>query len=130
MLWAVLALQVYVLGAMLVFALHSYPAFGRSLAGYASFTRTIGLAVVPFELLAFVVPLALYAVRPQPLAAVHALTALGVAYFVITFAWHLPAHRPLAAGAAGDLGALMSSQWARTAVQLARAGVAVYLMRP
>ncbi len=127
-LYVTLALNVWVLGAMLVFALHSYPSFGRSLAGYASFNRTIGFAVVPFELLAFVVPLALYAVRPQPLSAVHAFTALGVVYFVITFAWHLPAHRPLAAGTSNDLGVLLASQWARTVVQVARVGVAAWLV--
>jgi hypothetical protein len=127
LLFASLALNVYVLGAMLVFALHSYPPFARSVEGYASFNRTIGVAVVPFELLAFLVPLALYATRPQPLAVVHALTALGLVYFAVTFAWHLPAHRPLAAGQAGGLGALLASQWARTAVQLARAGLTAWL---
>lgn len=126
-LYASLALNVWVLGAMFVFALVSYPAFERSLSGYASFNRTIGFAVVPFEFLAFLVPLLLYATRPQPLAAVHALTALGVVYFAITFVWHLPAHRPLAAGDASDLTRLMTSQWARTAVQLARAGLLGFL---
>ena len=129
-LYATLALNVWVLGAMLVFALYSYPAFERSVATYAQFNRTIAFAVVPFELLAFLVPLVLYATRPQPLWAVHALTALGVSYFIITFAWHLPQHRPLAAGVAGNTGVLVASQWARTAVQVARVAVAGYLMRP
>src|SRR3954466_11115357 len=94
-LFASLALNVYVLGAMLVFALVSYPGFaGAGVSGYSAWNRVIGVAVVPFELLAFLVPLSLYAFDRGP--KVHAVTALGVAYFVITFAWHLPAHRPLA----------------------------------
>ncbi|MBL8953866.1 MAG: hypothetical protein JNK82_24025 [Myxococcaceae bacterium] len=127
LLYASAALNVYVLAAMLVFALYSYPQFEQSVATYAQFNRTIGFAVVPWEFLAFIVPLALYATKPQPLSAVHALTALGVIYFVITFSWHLPAHRPLAAGEAGDTQVLMASQWARTAVQVARAALAAGL---
>lgn len=50
-------------------------------------------------------------------------------YFVITFAWHLPAHRALAAGdnGAAALGPLLLSQWARTAVQLMRVGLLAWL---
>lgn len=117
-----LALNVYVLGAMLVFALVSYPSFtGEGLAAYPAFNKTIGVAVVPFELLAFLVPLGLYAFDRSP--RVHVVTALGVAYFVITFAWHLPAHRPLAAGTGGPLTALLVSQWARTVVQAVKVAV-------
>ena len=61
--------------------------------------------------------------------AVHALIALGVAYFAITFGWHVPSHKPLAAGdnSAQALAPLLTSQWVRTAVQAARAGLLVWL---
>jgi len=61
---------------------------------------------------------------------VHALVALGVAYFAITFAWHLPSHRALAAGdnSATALAPLLSSQYARTVVQLVKVGLLSWLL--
>jgi hypothetical protein len=131
-LFASALLNVYVLGAMLVFALVSYPGFGHVdrasfPALYKSFNQTIGFAVVPFEFLAFLVPLSLYFFRPASLTPVHAVTALGVVYFAITFAWHLPQHRPLAAGDNTALSALMLSQWMRTVLQVVRAGLLTWL---
>jgi len=75
--------------------------------------------------------LLLYAWRPEgvPLWAVHAGVLLTVGYFAITFGWHLPAHRALANGdnSPEALRPLLGSQWARTAVQFARAGLLLYL---
>ncbi len=87
--------------------------------------------MVAFEFLAFLIPLVLYAARPAevPAWAVHACAALGVVYFAITFGWHLLAHRALAAGdnSAVALSGVLSSQYARTLVQLLRAGLLGYL---
>ena len=87
--------------------------------------------MVLFEFAALLLTVPLYFARPEavPLGAVHALVALGVAYFVITFGWHLPAHRALAGGdnGAAALAPLLSSQWVRTGVQIGRAGVLVWL---
>lgn len=130
------ALNLYLLGIMVLFAAVLYPGLGAVEKAafppvYASFTGRIGAPVVLFELAAFLGTLVLYAARPAstPIAAVHALVALGIAYFAITFGWHLPAHRALAAGdnGAAALAPLLSSQWTRTGVQLARAAILTWL---
>ncbi len=122
--------NVYLLGVMVMFAAVVYPNFGaveRSAFPllYKSFSGQIALPVVVWEFVALFVTLALYLWRPSaiPIGAVHALTALGLAYFAITFALHLPAHRALAAGdnTAAALAPLLSSQWIRTCVQVVRA---------
>jgi hypothetical protein len=137
--WALVlatGVNVYLLGVMVMFAAVVYPSFGAveraSFAPlYQSFNGRIGVSVVLWEFVALFATLALYAWRPASVSivSVHALTALGVAYFAITFGWHLPAHRPLAAGdnAATALAPLASSQWARTAVQFARAATLLWL---
>jgi hypothetical protein len=130
------ATNLYLLGVMVLFAAVLYPEFGAVPRPafpplYAAFTARIGAPVVAFEFAALLTTLPLYAARPAavPLAAVHALLVLGVAYFAITFGWHLPAHRALAAGdnGAAALGPLVQSQWARTGVQLGRAAILVWL---
>lgn len=130
------AVNLYLLGVMVLFAAVLYPQFGAVDRGafpplYASFNGRIGVPVVAFEFLALLLTLVLYGLRPAetPLWAVHAAVGLGVAYFVITFGLHLPAHRALAAGdnSAPALAPLLSSQWARTAVQLLRAGLLSWL---
>jgi hypothetical protein len=131
-----LAVNLYLLGVMVLFATITYPQFGSvdraafpSL--YSAFNSRIGAPVVLWEFVAFFATLALYARRPDSASVVmvHALTALGIAYFAITFGWHLPAHRPLAAGdnSVAQLAPLLASQWARTAVQLGRSGVLAWL---
>lgn len=126
------AVNLYLLGVMVLFAAVVYPQFGSVERGafpplYASFNGRIGVPVVAFEFLALILTLALYALRPAqvPLWAVHTAVALGVGYFAITFGLHLPSHRVLAAGdnSTPALGPLLSSQWARTGVQLLRAGL-------
>lgn len=130
------AVNLYLLGVMVVFAAVAYPQLGavdRSAFPplYSAFTGRIGLPVVVWEFVALFATLALYAGRPAavPAWAVHALLALGVAYFGITFGWHLPSHRALAAGdnSPEALAPLLASQWARTLVQLGRAGLLVWL---
>lgn len=125
-----LVTNAYLLAAMIGFAVVSYPQFAsvdRSVfpAVYSAFTARIGFAVVPFEFLALILTFPLYAWRPESMTSgsVHVLVALGVAYFAITFGWHLPAHRALAAGDNSDLSVLLTSQWARTVVQVVRVAV-------
>lgn len=124
------AVNLYLLGVMVMFGAIVYPGFTAvERAGfpavYDAFNSRIGAPVVVWEFLAFLIPLALYLRRPEaiPAAAVHAVTLLGIAYFAITFGWHLPAHRPLAAGTvdAGGMQTLLRSQWARTVVQAVKA---------
>lgn len=130
------ATNLYLLGVMVLFAAVVYPQLGAvdrtafpSL--YSAFTARIGAPVVVFEFAALLTTLPLYASRPAdvPALAVHALVALGVAYFVITFGFHLPSHRALAAGdnSPAALAPLLRSQWARTGVQLARVAVLAWL---
>ncbi len=127
-----LAVNAYLAGVMVLFATVVYPGFGAVdraafAAPYAAFNERIGAPVVAFEVAAFVLSFVLYALRPAstPTWLVHAVVVLGVAYFVVTFAWHLPAHRALAAGdnGAGALSAVIVSQWVRTAAQLSRLGL-------
>jgi hypothetical protein len=137
--WALVActaVNLYLLGVMVIFAAVTYPQFGavdRSTFPvlYQSFNARIGLPVVTFEFLAALLVVPLYFARSErvPVWSVHLLLALSVAYFAITFAWHLPAHRPLAAGdnSGSAMGPLMTSQWARTVVQAVRALVCAWL---
>jgi len=137
--WALVTCTVvngYLLGVMVLFAAVEYPGFGtvdRSAFAqlYSGFTGRIGGPVVLLEFAALLATLALYVARPEssPLGAVHALLILGVAYFVITFAWHLPSHRALASGENGPaaLAPLLQSQWARTGVQVGRVAVMMAL---
>jgi hypothetical protein len=130
------AANLYLLGVMVLFAAVVYPQFGAVDRAafpplYQAFTGRIGLPVVAWEFLALLTTLPLYFARPAavPIWAVHALVALAVAYFAITFGWHLPSHRPLAAGDNSEaaLAPLLLSQWTRTAVQVAKAGLLVWL---
>ena len=126
----------YLLGVTILLGAVIYPQFGvverAAFPGlYEAFNSRIGAPVVAFEFLALASTLALYAWRPAtaPIAAVHALTILGITYFAITFAWHLPSHRPIAAGdnAQALLRPLLRSQWTRTAVQLARTALLAWM---
>lgn len=131
------AANVYLFAAMVFFAAVSYPQFGSVDASafpalYKGFTGRIGLPIVTMEFVALLVTFPLYFARPDstPAWAVHLLVALGVAYFAITFGWHLPSHRALAAGdnSAKALAPLLTSQWVRTGVQFTRAAVCVWLL--
>ena len=137
--WAVVvcsAVNLYLLGAMVLFAAIVYPGFAAVDRAafpplYQAFTSRIPVSVVAWEFAALLVTVPLYFARPSgvPAWAVHALMVLGAAYFAITFGWHLPAHRALATGdnSPQALAPLLSSQWARTAVQLVRAGLLVWM---
>lgn len=128
---ACLGVNFYLLAVMVMFATVTYPQLGAAPRDsfpsfYSAFTSRIGAPVVAFEFLALLTTLPLYAARPEsvPLWAVHVLVALGIAYFAITFGWHLPVHKTLGTGdnTPPVMATLLRSQWARTAVQLARSG--------
>ena len=130
------AANLYLLGVMVVFAAVLYPQLGAVERGafpplYQAFNSRIGAPVVLWEFGALLLTLPLYAWRPAsaPLWAIHGLLGLGIAYFAITFGLHLPAHRALAAGdnSPAALQPLLSSQWARTMVQLIRCAVLSWL---
>jgi hypothetical protein len=130
------AVNLYLLGVMVFFAAVAYPqlaAVDRAAfpSLYQALTSRLGLPVVIWEFVALLATIPLYFARPSatPLWAVHALLALGIAYFVITFGWHLPSHKALAAGdnSAAALAPLLDSQWVRTLVQAARAGLLMWL---
>ena len=130
------AVNLYLLGVMVFFAAVSYPQLGavdRSAfpSVYQALTSRIGLPVVVWEFVALLATVPLYFARPPstPVWAVHVVIALGLAYFAITFAWHLPSHKALAAGdnSSGAMAPLLTSQWTRTVVQAARAGVLMWL---
>ncbi|MBX7097208.1 MAG: hypothetical protein K1X89_05830 [Myxococcaceae bacterium] len=139
-LWALLAaasLNLYLLGVMVLFAAVVYPQFAsvdRAVFPplYQAFTARIPVPVVLFEFLAFFSTLVLYAARPDAVPAwlVHAVVALGVAYFAITFGWHLKTHAVLGQGdnSAEVLRRLLASQWARTAVHAARVGLLAWAL--
>ena len=122
--------NIYLLGAMVVFAAVLYPMLGAVDHGglpalYSAFTARLGAAVVVWEFAALLASASLYWARPAsvPSWSVHVAVGLGIAYFVITFLFHLPAHRALAAGdnTSIAMAALLNSQWARTVVQTLRA---------
>jgi hypothetical protein len=127
MLVLALAVNLYLCGVMVLFAAVVYPQLGAAERSafpplYQAFNARIGAPVVLFEFLALLVTLGLYAARPEgtPLWAVHLAVGLSLAYFAVTFGWHLPAHRLLAAGdnSAAALAPLLRSQWLRTGLQL------------
>ena len=130
------AINCYLLAVMVLFATVVYPGFavvdkGAFPAHYTAFNGHIGIPVVLPEFLALLGTLLPYAWRPAAVSVgwVHALVVLGMAYFVITFGWHLPAHRTLAAGdnSAQAMGPLLASQRLRTGVQVARVAVLGWL---
>lgn len=122
-----LVINVYLLGVMVMFASVVYPLFATVRpeafgALYQRFTSSIGVPVVAWEFVALLVTVLLYLARPEsmPSSVVHVLVGLTVVYFAITFGWHLPAHRALAANdnSSAALQPLLASQWVRTVVQL------------
>lgn len=127
-----LVINIYVLGVMVMFATVVYPLFSTVRpeafgALYQRFNSSIGVPVVAWEFAALLVTVLLYAARPisMPSSVVHVLVGLTVVYFVITFGWHLPAHRALAANdnSSGALQPLLTSQWVRTVVQALKVAV-------
>ena len=131
-----LAVNLYLMGVMVLFATVVYPQLGAVERGgflpvYQAFNGRIGGPVVIWEFAAFAVTLALYAARldSTPPWAVHLAVGLSVAYFAVTFGWHLPSHRALAAGdnSAAALAPLLMSQWVRAVVQVVKAGLLCWL---
>lgn len=135
LLYVCTAVNVYVLLGSLYLALVVYPRFitvppAEWNASYHAFTQRNGIVFVPWELLAFVLTVALYFARPDavPSWVVHLATVCGVVYFAITFGWHLPVHRDLETNGndAARVAPLLTSHWLRTAVELPRVGALLW----
>lgn len=127
----------YLLGVMLVFQRVTYPGFAdvggaQFPAAYAAFNARIGLPVVVPELLAVLLTIPLFFVRPAgvPAWSVGVAFALGLAYLAITFGWHLPVHRALAKGdqSPAVMAALLRTNAARTVVQAVKCGLAAWML--
>jgi len=132
LLWASAAINLYLLGASCVLLAVSYPQLaevGREAlpAFHASLSRRLAVAFIVPEFVSFLSMLPLLRWRPEGVPAAPAwwCAALGVAYFALTFGWHLPAHRLLAGGDASAevMGALLASHAVRTATVALRCGV-------
>src|SRR5207248_7800675 len=96
-------------------------------AFHAALTRRLAVAFILPELLSFVslLPLLWRRLEGVPGWAAWTCVGLGVAYFAITFGWHLPAHRLLAGGDGSPevMRALLGSHAARTVTVAMRCGL-------
>lgn len=131
------AINLYLLGAACLLLAAQYPLLAEvapeSLPDFhASLSRRLGVAFILPELLSFFWLLPLLRWRPEGVSAASAwaCVALGVAYFAITFGWHLPAHRLLANGDASPaaMGALLVSHAVRTASLALRCGLLSWMV--
>ncbi len=131
------ALHFYLLGAACLLWAVSYPllaevAKGELPAFHAALTGRLPVAFILPEFLSFFSLLPLLWRRPEgtPGWAAWTCVALGVAYFALTFGWHLPAHRLLGAGDNSPevMRALMGSHAARTATVAIRCGLLGWML--
>jgi hypothetical protein len=131
------ALNLYLLGAACVLWAAQYPQLGEVArnelpAFHAALTRRLPVAFILPEFLSFfsLLPMLWRRVEGVPGWAAWACVALGVAYFGITFGWHLPAHRLLGAGDGSPevMGALMTSHAVRTVTVALRCGVLAWMI--
>ncbi|HYV49661.1 MAG TPA: hypothetical protein VFA20_32610 [Myxococcaceae bacterium] len=129
------ALNLYLLGGACLLWAVVYPQFGEAgpelPALHASVTGHLRLAFIVPELLSFFAMVPLLWRRPEGVPAWPAWVAvgLGLAYFAITFGWHLPAHGRLARGDASAevMGALMTSHAVRTVTVALRCGALLWM---
>jgi len=132
------AINLYLLGAACVLWAVVYPQLqdvGRAElpAFHASLTQHLRVAFILPEFLSFFSLVPLLWRRPEgvPGWAAWAVVGLGLVYFAITFAWHLPQHQRLAGGegSAEVMGALMASHAVRTVTVALRCGLLVWMAR-
>lgn len=132
------AVNLYLLGAAVMLQAVQYPLLGEvgtaSLpALHAALSRRLGGVFVLPEFLAFLGALPLLRLRlPRvPAWSVWACLLLGVVYFIVTFGWHLPAHRFLARGdaSASVLARLLISHGVRTASLALKCGLLLWMIR-
>lgn len=131
------ALNLYLLGAATLLLAVSYPMLGAAGSAalpalYAALNARLGLSFVLPEFLAFLAVLPLLALRPPriPARAVWVCIALGVVWFVVTFGWHLPAHKVIAMGDASPpvMQWLLVSHATRTASLALKCGILSWMI--
>ncbi|HRI71685.1 MAG TPA: hypothetical protein PK156_45950 [Polyangium sp.] len=126
------AINLYLLGAACLLQAVAYPLLGdvsidQLPAVHAGLTRRLGVAFILPELLAFVAVLPLFRWCPSGISKKNLVVCilLGVVYFALTFAWHLPTHKLLSMGNGSAMPALLASHALRTIVQAVKCGVLV-----
>ena len=139
-LWLLLfcaAQNLYLFGAAAILHVVTYPALAdvpSTLlpAFHASLSRRLAIVFILPEFLAFLSVLPLFWVRSLRISAwtVWTCVALGVAYFAVTFGWHLPMHKLLAHGdaSASTMQLLLGSHAIRTASVALKCGLLVWML--
>lgn len=124
------AVNLYLLGAACLLQFVGYPLLleaGNSALPtlHAALTRRLGVVFIMPEFLALFFLLPLFRWRPANVRPfrLEACLALGFAYFVVTFGWHLPAHKRLALGHAGAMSILLGSHAVRTLFTALKCGL-------
>jgi len=130
------AINLYLLGGACLLWAVVYPQLGEARpadlpAFHALVTGRLRLAFIVPEFLSFFALIPLLWRRPEGVPGWPAWVAfgLGLAYFGLTFGWHLPAHGHLARGDASAevMGALMTSHAVRTVTVALRCGVLLWM---
>jgi hypothetical protein len=131
------AINLYLLGAACLLWAAQYPQLAEVArselpAFHAALTRRLGVAFILPEFLSFLslLPLLWRRLEGVPGWAAWTCVALGVAYFAITFGWHLPAHRLLAGGDGSPevMRALLGSHAVRTVTVALRCGLLLWMI--
>lgn len=136
MLLACTALHLYLLGAAAVLGRVSYPLITEAGSAalsvlHTALNRKLGLVFIAPEFLTFLSVLPLFWLRPLriPLWSVWLCVALGVAYFVVTFGWHLPAHKLVDGDSSSDaMGKLLGSHAVRTIFVAMKCGLLLWMV--
>lgn len=129
------AANLYLLGAACLLQFVAYPLLGTNgnagLAGlHTALTSRLGGAFILPEFVAFGLVLPLFYWRPQQTrpSTLWICLALGILYFVVTFGWHLLAHKLLASGDASAMPALLVSHAIRTTFVALKCGFLLHLV--
>ncbi len=115
------AVNLYLLGAACMLQFVGYPLLLESGPGalpvlHAALTRRLGVVFILPEFLALLTLLPLLYWRPvrNEVWRLWVCLGLSIAYFVVTFGWHLPAHKLLASGDVSAMPTLLESHAVRT----------------
>ncbi len=115
------AVNLYLLGAACMLQFVGYPLLLESGPGalpvlHAALTRRLGVVFILPEFLALLTLLPLLYWRPvrNQVGRLWVCLGLSIAYFVVTFGWHLPAHKLLALGDVSAMPTLLGSHAVRT----------------
>ncbi len=115
------AVNLYLLGAACLLQFVGYPLLLEAGDGalsvlHTALTRRLGVVFILPEFLALLTLLPLLYWRPvhRGVWRLWVCLGLGIGYFIVTFGWHLPAHKLLAAGDASAMPRLLVSHAVRT----------------